>query len=684
MHLAQVATSQCFCIGREIEADQDHQIFFARESAIVVVVNSNNSNIIMESTNSKSSALTLTVSSQAETQPLLSPVDAPSIKKTLSQTCISPTHLCLPSKAAVLILFWSAIVGTMYTLAMDATVAVGVALQDVNFHGQKLDNILLNVLIPYLCTALVMLLYPLGGFMADIWCGRYKSVMISLCVLACSFGCFTIGCTFAIFGTASDIHHHSAVYTAGKSIFIIIFVAAFLLFFVGLSGFQANFIQLGLDQLHEAPSEYLGLFVHWAMWTSCICAPIFHVSFAAYGCTQSEPLLYGLFSLPMVCFLVILFVVVFSYRKRHWFYIEPGQHNPYKMVLKVLMFAKKHKYPCRRSAFSFNDVERPTRVDFAKERFGGPFKTEEVEDVKAFLRILAVLLALGPIYILEVPTSYFIFPSFTLHTGIGPKFEEDHCTARWLILESGTLAYAITVVVFPVYIWMIYSILRRCVPRIFSRILLGGVLLFLTVLFMLVIDVIGHLNFSRNDLGVDGYHSNNSSGTYCMFKINITTSSNDTSAALDLPWGVHVIPNFLISLSPMLVTTSAFEFISAQSPHSMKGLLVGLLFAIKGLFQLSSAFLLLPFSLPHYWETIGPNSLNCGFGYFVIIIVLAFIGMVIFLGVVKRYQYRERDDPPFDQMAVEEVFARTVNQNTYQVYSPENNMEFANSILLDS
>ena len=81
---------------------------------------------------------------------------------------------------------------------------------------------------------------------------------------------------------------------------------------------------------------------------------------------------------------------------------------------------------------------------------------------------------------------------------------------------------------------------------------------------------------------------------------------------------------------------------------------------------------------------IRPNTLNCGFGYFVIIIVLAFIGLVFFLAVIKWYQYRERDDPPFDQMAVEEVYVRKVNQNTYQAYSPENNIEFANSLLADN
>ena len=38
------------------------------------------------------------------------------------------------------------------------------------------------------------------------------------------------------------------------------------MFVIGLAGYQANFIQLGLDQLFEAPSQYLGLFIHYATW----------------------------------------------------------------------------------------------------------------------------------------------------------------------------------------------------------------------------------------------------------------------------------------------------------------------------------------------------------------------------------------------------------------------------------
>ena len=622
----------------------------------------------MESRSLSVSAMAPLGNTQSESQPLLSPLDAPTLRERFAQANFMPRHLCLPSKAAVLILLWSGIVGATYMLAMDATVAVGVAF-NVNKYYSHNSIVLINVLVPYVLLALAMLLYPINGFMADVCCGRYKSVMISLCILTCSLVCFTIGCAFTTVKEANAIHSSQLAYKIGKDIVIVVFGIAFVSFFVGLSGFQANFIQLGLDQLLDVPSEYLGLFVHWAMWAGSISAPALNILFAAYGCTQNETLLYGLYTLPLVCLLLLSMILIFSFCKRHWFYAEPGQHNPYKMVIKVLTYAWKHNsyHPLRRSAFTYQDSERPNRLDFAKERYGGPFQTEQVEDVKTFFRILIVLMALGPIFILEVPTSYFIFPMFTLHTGLGSTFHRHKCTARWLILESGTLGYLIAVIAFPVYIWLIYTFLRRCIPRTFYRLFIGGGLLLITVVFMLLTDLVGHMRFKQESL--------NASSSYCMFKLNVSSTH---AKALNLPWGVHLIPNIAINFCSMLITTTAFEFISAQSPHSMKGLIVGVFYTIKGVFQLFSAFLLLPFSLPNFWTLKNPSQLNCGFGYLIIACSLALIGLLMFSIVAKRYQYRERDDPPYDQMAVEEVFARNISQNIYQVHSPE---EYTNSFL---
>ena len=84
-----------------------------------------------------------------------------------------------------------------------------------------------------------------------------------------------------------------------------------------------------------------------------------------------------------------------------WFSIESGS---YKLVVHVIKFASDHKIPIRRSAFTYCEDELPSRLDLGKNKYGGPFKTEEVEDVKAFLGILSVLLATGP-------TSFFRYCS---------------------------------------------------------------------------------------------------------------------------------------------------------------------------------------------------------------------------------------------------------------------------------
>ena len=129
---------------------------------------------------SNSSSMTVPVSSPTEIQPLLSPVGMLTFCECLYQACAPPMHLCLQSKAAVLILLWLAMAGTSYTLAMDAMVAIGIILGN---DKDKFHNVLVNILIPYVCLALVMLLYPLSGFVADIWCGQFRLVIISMCIL---------------------------------------------------------------------------------------------------------------------------------------------------------------------------------------------------------------------------------------------------------------------------------------------------------------------------------------------------------------------------------------------------------------------------------------------------------------------------------------------------------------------
>ena len=134
------------------------------------------------------------------------------------------------------------------------------------------------------------------------------------------------------------------------------------------------------------------------------------------------------------------------------------------------------------------------------------------------------------------------------------------------------------------------------------------------------------------------------------------------SAVLKLHWSVLLVPYLLLGLGQPLTVAAAFEFISAQSPSSMKGLLVGVFISVKAFFQLISGIILIPFARKSLWDSEHmrrhPPVTNCGFGYLLFTCVAALIGLILLLVVARRYKYRERDDRPYDQRFAVDVYSR--------------------------
>ena len=146
---------------------------------------------------------------------------------------------------------------------------------------------------------------------------------------------------------------------------------------------------------------------------------------------------------------------------------------------------------------------------------------------------------------------------------------------------------------------------------------------------------------------------------------------------LHMHWIVMVPSSILLGIGPLVMTT-ALEFISAQSPHFMKGLIVGLLFAIIGIFQLIGAVALIPFSVKEVWASNSmmqnPPIASCGFGYILFTITTALLGLILFVIVAKKYVYRERDDRPYNQSQVEEIFSRNL-QRPIHIHSRSSSIE---------
>ena len=114
----------------------------------------------------------------------------------------------------------------------------------------------INISILYLLMATVFLVYPINGFLADVCCGRFKTVLLCLCLMV--FTLLIVFLALNILRSFSFNDVHNIVYT--------ICLIGFLTFAISSTGYQANYIQFGLDQLLETPSRHQALFVHWVVW----------------------------------------------------------------------------------------------------------------------------------------------------------------------------------------------------------------------------------------------------------------------------------------------------------------------------------------------------------------------------------------------------------------------------------
>ena len=530
------------------------------------------------------------------------------------------TRFCARSKAATLILVWNFLIATVYEMGRNT----GLRMLLSNHAG----NSFIATVALFAGFAVLLLFFPLAGFVADNCFGRYKTATLSLKFIWIGLVAFCIGLILL------------SVISAGRNIQLIIislyFILAFiplLLFLIGMCGFQANIIQFGTDQLHDATTVEIVLFIHWYEWTMYLATGLTkllpRIPCAYHAMPDDCRVIQALCTLFAV--LVVLTATLFlGSKKSRWFVIDSGSRNPYKLVYRVLRFAAKNKYPIQRSAFTYCEDELPSRIDFGKSKYGGPFTTEEVEDVKTFFRILGVLAAVGLAFTLEIP-AYYVVPFLQFH--LQHTFYDSH-TQVLFIIKSELLPLILVTVFIPLYVFFIRPCVYQCVPGTLKRLGIGLVFLLLSVVFSLSVDTAEHI-----------LHKN--INATCMF-----TQHEESQARDQINQYVLIVQNFFASMAFLFIYIPIFEFICAQSPHSMKGLLIGTAFAIKGLFQLLGVGLIIPFK---FWK---PHIPSCGFGYYLLNVFVAAVGLVVFTAVARRYKYRQRDEPCNVRRFVEEYYER--------------------------
>ena len=529
----------------------------------------------------------------------------------------------------------------------------------LNLDSSTQPLLLQYIFISYGVTAAIYCFYPIAGYLADHKYGRYKTVVFGLWLLLPSILLSAILISWELL-----LVFHVEETIVPVVLFQIIFV---LLLALSTVSFNANVIQLGMDQLYDFPVEDQSLFIHWYIW-------VLNLTIFLVDLIRSMILLFTefyeqtnikkyedyknigysgigawiLFSIMLLVLLVVSLCI--AHCKKHWFLIEPSRVNPYKLVYLVTKFARQHKVPVNRSAFTYCEDDIPSGLNLAKDKYGGPYTTEQVEDVKVFYGILKVLFSLGPFFSLEFAADATLH-QFTLH---GSIFNFTHSNfsnivfynsepAKVLLIQNGLLTPLLTTICIPLYLFLLRPFLLNYVPGMLKRIGIGATM---TVLSLICTVAIGAWSHTRYDVG-------------CMFDRNsVYLTLNDTIDPPSLAGPFYntylvAIQLVLVSLSNMLIHIALYEFICSQSPHSMKGLLIGLSYAIKGLFQIIAALLALPFAL-----AMDNTHISCGVSYYIMNAGVGVVSVLVYVWVSRKYKYRERDEPSNIYLYAENYYSK--------------------------
>ena len=561
-------------------------------------------------------------------------------------------HCCLwSSKAVILILVWNLIISIGFKSFFDPsfyTVTISKSTFNDDDFYYDYTSVLTIYGLSYGMNALLLVFYPLAGFLADVRWGRYTTVKNSLCFLFWSIVLISVLAGLALLGsTPLWFISYSTTQTITVAMLFVVFslpvLSGAILFLCSIIAFNANVIQFGLDQLHDAPAESLKLYIHWYVWTNQVGLFLLRLPSASLFDDSLKIIAYASSPVLVILALILLGVTLCLERYKHrWFLIEPGSANPYKLVYKVLRFAKDHTNPVRRSAFTYCENELPSRLDLGKEKYGGPFTTEQVEDVKAFIGILCVILTLGPVFFADVAFSENL-PGLVRTNSYDYYFNDVDVPSYAYFYGSGCLTPLLMLILIPLYLCLFRPLIQDHIPGILKRMGLGMVLCSISGLCTLVMSTINR-NCARESCKL----------TY-----------------------FNISPHFLLiqftlnALSYLLLYIASYEFVCAQSPHSMKGLLIGTFFAIKGSFQLFGVVL---YSVIGTECNVKLGLPVCTFTYYFINIVIALIGLIAFVLVARKYQYRQRDEPDNIYRYAEEYYANAQDETSYGYDNDDDNL----------
>ena len=308
--------------------------------------------------------------------------------------CQSRRRRRLSGKAVVLVFVIEFLERVAYYSALGNIIPVFLSVTSLSSSEEALVQSLVDNIV-------AQLLYPLAGWIADGWVGRYR--MVRWCMWVLWVGYAGVAISFAVHPNKNPADGYNTI----------LLPLLFVVISMGSAGVQVNLIPFGADQILYKTSDELSSYFYWYYWVRNLAGLIYALSFA---CFKRDV---DVYIITAACIAVgaLTLAIVLTILLKEWLSDDQERQNPPKMIVSVLLNATTAKRPQDRSAFSFTGFARqPQRLDLAKIQHGGKFSEETVEDVKTFGRVMLLLLSVGGVLTLytgvsimhSIPHMYFI------------------------------------------------------------------------------------------------------------------------------------------------------------------------------------------------------------------------------------------------------------------------------------
>ena len=441
------------------------------------------------------------------------------------------------------------------------------------------------------------------GWLADVYFGRYKVIRCSMWIMWSTFMFATISSVVAQF-----VESYSHINDFINQVLMVIAM-------IGVGAYEANIIQFGLDQLHDASTDEITSFIIWFIWTGCMGGYVVEV---ALGCLPRKYWLVGMLAVCAYLSTGLISLLTCG----HLLVKEPVIQNPFKLVYNVVKYAIGNKHPRCRSAFTYceDDLRIPSRIDFGKNKYGGPFTTEQVEDVKTFFRLVAIIAAFSVAFCIVLGVD--LLHSTAIHRMLNNTMDchIQECYSKQVYVHTFSYSGAILI---PVFEFFFYPIFYRCLPSFESqtKFVLGVVFLTATIISNMVLNTVTRYNY--------------------LERTNTTTiNSKDLSILIDYRW--VAIPSFLECMTILSFSIGIFQLIASQVPYSMRGLVVGTAYCITSLSAVITIAVGIPFKKRmSIWDT---GVINGEFWYELLLLIIETIAGILLIALMKWYKRRIRED----------------------------------------